>query len=227
MSRSEWEQGTFRIPANQWVKVKSALRLAYNRGIDGDFVLAEQVIAKVKADYKGRRNVNWRAVFTQEIDAEDPRSHGGGGFKPKHRFAVLSTTVIIAKVCSALVDGRGKLQSLKKKDFPRATNKTMEFPADCGTILLRDKERTVSWDVPEGNWACDRARSSYMAREFFRLLYGMFWTRGTGGFIVGNDENNREHAPAEVGAGGNLLKAPYYGPVGKKEAESRGQRRPR
>lgn len=224
MSRSEWEQGTFRLPANQWVKIKSALRLAYNQGLEADLALAEQVLAKVKADYKGRRNVNWRAALTQEIDAEDPRSHGGGAFRPKYRFAVLSPMAIIAKACAALVDGHGKLRSLKKKDFPPATSKTMLFDADVGTIGLHDQGRTVAWDVPEGNWACDRARDSHMGRTLFRFLDGTVWTRGTGGFIVGNDEGNRANSPAEVGEGGNLLKRPCYGPIGKREAESRGQR---
>ena len=228
MSRSEWERGTFRIPSSQWVRIKNALRLAYNQGLQADFALAEQVIAKVKADNKGRRNVDWRAVFTQEVDAEDPRSHGGGGgFKPKHRFAVLSSTAIIAKVCSALVEGRGKLRSLKKKDFPRATNKTREFDADAGTIFLHDQDRTVLWDVPEGNYACERARSSHVARTLFRRLDGIAWSRGTGGYIVGNDESNRANSPAEVGEGGNLLKMPYHGPIGRNEAESRGRRRSR
>lgn len=223
MSRSEWEQGTFRIPANQWVKIKSALRFAYNQGLEADFVLAEQVLTKVKADYKGRRNVNWRSVLTQELDAEDPRSHGGGAFRPKYRFAVLSSTAIIAKACAALTAGRGKLRSLKKKDFPPATNKTMVFDADAGKISLNEQDRTVVWDVPEGNWACDRARESHMGRVLFRTLECLAWTRQSGGFIVGNDENHRMANPGEVGGGGHRFKLPFFGPIGKEQAKLRGQ----
>lgn len=225
MSHHEWEQGTFRIPASRWASLKGALRQAYNERLAADLTLAEQVLTKVKADHKGRRNVDWRAALTRELDQEDPRSSGGGAFHPKYRFAVLDSAAVIAKACAGLIEGRGKLRSLKKKDFPRATTKTITFNAGEGTISLRDHDRTVVWNVPEGNQACDCARSSHMARTLFRLLDGMAWSRGTGGFIVGNDECNRNNSPAEVGAGGNLLRMPYYGPVGKKEAESRGRSR--
>ena len=227
VGRNEWEQGTFRIPANRWTSFKGALRLAYNEGLAADLVLAEQVLTKVKADHKRRRNVDWRAALTQEIDAQDPRSGGGGTFRPKYRFGVLGSAAVIAKACAGLVDGRGKLRSLKKKDFPRATNKTTTFDADTGTISLHDPDRTVVWNVPGGDYACERARSSHMARTLFRLLDGIAWSRGTGGYIVGDDGNNRANSPADVGEGVNLLKTPYYGPVGKREAESRGQRRSR
>ncbi len=227
MSRYEWEHGTFRIPANRWASLKGALRQAYNDGLAADLVLAEQVLTKVKADHKRRRNVDWCAALTQEIDAQDPRSGGGGTFRPKYRFGVLDSAAVIAKACAGLVEGRGKLRSLKKKDFPRATNKTITFDGDGWRISLHDQNRSVVWNVPENNHACDYARSSHMARTLFRLLDGMAWSRGTGGYIVGNDEYNRENSPAEVGGGGNLLKMPYYGPVGKKEAQSRGQRRSR
>ena len=223
MSRYEWEQGTFRIPASRWASFKGSLRQAYNEELAADLVLAEQVLTKVKADYKGRRKVDWRAALTREIDHEDPHS-GGGGFRPKYRFGVLSSMAIITKACAGLGEPGGRLRALKKKDFPRATNKTMAFDAGEGTISLHDKDRTVVWNVPENNHACDYARSSPMARALFRLLDGIAWSRGTGGYIVGNDEYNRENSPAEVGGGGNLLKRPCYGPIGKREAESRGQR---
>jgi len=224
VSRYEWEQGTFRIPANRWASLKGALRQAYNDALAADLVLAEQALTKVKADHKGRRKVDWRAALTRELDQEDPRSSGGGAYRPKYRFAVLDSAAVIAKTCAGLIEGGGKLRSLKKKDFPRATNKTTTFDGDGWRISIHDQNRSVVWNVPENNHACDYARSSHMARAFFRLLEGMAWSRGTGGYIVGNDEYNRENSPAEVGGGGNLLKMPCYGPLGKKEAEARRQR---
>ncbi|EQD35342.1 hypothetical protein B2A_12427, partial [mine drainage metagenome] len=159
-------------------------------------MLAEQVLTKVKADHKGRRNVDWRTALTQEIDAEDPRAGGGGAFRPKYCLGVLSSTAIIAKACAGLTEPHGRLRSLKRKDFPRATNKTREFDADIGTISLHDQDRTVVWGVPEGNYACERAHSSHMARTLFRFFDHIAWSRGTGGYIVGNDAYSRENSLA-------------------------------
>ena len=105
VGRNEWEQGTFRIPANRWTSFKGALRLAYNEGLAADLVLAEQVLTKVKADHKRRRNVDWRAALTQEIDAQDPRSGGGGTFRPKYRFGVLARRQLSPKRARGLSMG--------------------------------------------------------------------------------------------------------------------------
>ena len=51
---------------------------------------------------------------------------------------------------------------------------------------------TVAWDVPGGNRAVRRARSSPLGKMFFEFLEEVEWTNDTGGIIIGNDECNED-----------------------------------
>lgn len=99
--------------------------------------------------------------------------------------------------------------------FGKITGAT--FTIQCGEPSIHFDKRKVTWTVPENNHACDRGREHPMAREFFRLLGTVTWTRGTGGDIVGNNEYARDSR--EEGGGGNYLVS-SYGPE-RKSARSR------
>ena len=229
MSKHEWERGEIVIPKNQWAKFKKALRDAYNNGVKHDLEQAAKAIAEVKKANKGKRNVNWEEALECELNrAKQPpvsswHIQEGADVYPLKiledchiaHHAVCWKTVVAKDGTKRI---QSKLVALKKKDFPLATGNTMTFDMPYAEISLDDRNHAVIWNVPEGNYACERAGEAYLAQVFFKLLESISWSRNSGGYISGNDEFNRESR--EAGDGANLLKQ-TFGPLGKREAEFR------
>jgi hypothetical protein len=217
MSCYEWERGSIQIPSAAWAKFKADLRAAYNKQAERDFALVEKLHATVKDLIKGKRGVNIAQVLSTEAHAMI-ESRGYGYYatsQEKYAFKLFDTEDILRKL---FVDG--KLYAPKKKDFPLANGKTVSFGADYeGRISLRDTDRTVHWDVSENNHAVDRARESYMGSQFFTLLGGIKWTRGSGGHIFGSNEYEDDAAREYAGGGGSHIKD-TFGPEGDRAYEA-------
>lgn len=226
MSRYEWERGSFVIPSTQWAAFKKSLRDAYNKALANDLTLLDKALAKVKAEYKGKRNVDWHKAVQDELNAYEKVGYGMfGGTRYRYDFQLFDhyDAADNLLVRQEVETTKGKvvkyvLRSVKKKDFPDANGKTMSFDADDGSIHLNDKTRTVEWAVSENNHACDRARESLMGRTLFALLAKVQWGRNSGGHVIGNDEYNEDSAREYAGGGGSYIKE-TFGPLGEQEYE--------
>ena len=221
MSRYDWERGTIKLPTAVWPTFKKALRTAYNGALAHDFALVLKAFERVKADNKGKRGVDWVKALTAELEATEKGYSYLYGNVTRNRYdlQVLTTWQVAQKLQQKdETTGKVRLVSPQKKMFPEANSKTMSFSLeDEATITLDDKTRSVRWNVSENNRACERAREHHMAVVLFKMLGGVQWTRGSGGAIVGNDENNRDNRD-DAGGGANYLKD-RFGPLGDDEYE--------
>lgn len=238
MSCYEWEEGQWKFPCAEYSKFKRTLREAYNRMQDRKLTVALDVYAKLLLAGKGKRNFDFKAalddmrynmrqsvysnseaeqygrcidnsMFTDRVPmtAEDCKQRGiplgPNGEAHPNSFKYVS---------------RKKPRKPRKNDFPHATNKTGRFNGGEFDISFNDKTRQVIWSVDENNHSCDRAHEHPLAKEFFKALNGVNWTRGTGGSIVGNDEYNRDSR--DSGGGGNFNKGTWGPKEQKRERES-------
>jgi len=210
MSNYTWENGTIIIPTVAWAKFKKAFRDAFNQGRTKDFLLAGCLVENTKAANKGKRGVNWSAALGSEANQYDASFDRFGSRRLRYPFATLGTW----ELSRILVSKEGSLLQPKKKDFGVATNKTLRFQADEGSVVFDEQAHAVTWGVSENNHACETARDTFVGKTLFSLLAGVKWTRGSGGVIVGNDEYNQDDR--HEGGGGNYATA-RFGPLGHRD----------
>lgn len=191
MSRYEWEHGVIKIPAKEWSSFRKSLIRAWNE--DQEKVYKRALVAwdKVSQEIKGKRGENRVRALNAALD----------------RYCDVETWSLIS---SYQQDSTGRYmrkvhKPKKPKAFPLTKDAVLNMPD--ATIVLKNETKTVEWDVPENNHACDSARMHPIATVLFRLLSQMTWTRGSGGQIVGNDEYNRDSY--EGGGGANYVKKEY------------------
>jgi hypothetical protein len=85
-------------------------------------------------------------------------------------------------------------------DYP--TEDTNAFDVGRAQIVFDPALVGVRWSVPAGREAAELAHRHSIARTLFEALRQVQWTAGTGGWIEGNDDANRDY-----GAGGVLRPA--------------------
>lgn len=204
MSRYDWEAGTIKIPAAEWVGFKKALRNAWAEEQERRLKLAEKLYEELVAAGKGRRNFNYVGALNGLLD--QPRYREVDELGTSFEYALF-------KDVKTEPGKHPKPRKPKKADFPLPNSKTLSFSAGYdGHISLIEETRSVRWAVSENNRAVEDARDSVMGRKLFALLARMTWVRGSGGSLVGNDEYNRESR--DYGGGSNYVTA-CYGPLGK------------
>ena len=209
MSKYEWERGTITLPSNQWAAVRKGLLSKWNAKQDEIFADAKRAYAAVKAAAKGKRGKGRQTAMTDALNR-----HCGGrktegvywGFDgvDYERHDALSRLVFKRDGWNAPV----ALQTPKRKDLDtKPVSKDADICCGEASVHFRNKGRTVTWDVPENNRACESAREHWFAGALFAALNKVTWTRGSGGTIVGNDEYNRDCD--YDGGGGNYTVATY------------------
>lgn len=190
MSKYEWERGTIKIPAKEYSKLRKAVITKHNEFQDKQLLIALRNHAKILDAKKGKRGFDARKFACDQLCVDNGVLRLL--FKYDHEAR------------------KYKLRKPKKKDLDKKPI-TQSCTLDIGeaSITFNNKSRTVTWDVPENNHACERAREEPLAKFFFNQLDRITWTRGSGGTIVGNDEYNRD-ADYE-GGGGNYVTSEYPG----------------
>lgn len=213
MSCYEWEHGEIVIPKTQWPAFKKALRQACRNAIEEDILLAQKAIDAVRLANKGKRDVDWRSLLDNELRSERP---GDRYSTRQYPLKIIDAWDIIHQMVRVEMTEAGSARNVLrtrvlKKDFPRITSKTDWIGSDGANVALKDNTRTVVWTVSENNHACERARASFLGVTLFRLLDRIKWGRGSGGYIVGNNEYHRDNN--DLGGGANVLKD-AFGPLG-------------
>lgn len=221
MSHNDWERGSYKLSTAEFSKFRNALVTAYNKALEQDYKLALKMHAAVKAAAKGKRGVRYLDLVQQELSRQ---SRGTWSSTAAYEFQIMDEYAIRRSLLGDL-DGENKLLLPKKANFQKATVglKCLGFPLNHpglyveGHLSLDPKTRQVFWSVSENNHAVDRARESFVGHFLFSYLAKVVWTRGTGGFLSGNDEYNEDDR--EAGGAANYLKS-CYGPIGEQEREA-------
>jgi hypothetical protein len=200
MSTYEWESGTIKIPAKEWSKFRTAIIKASNELQTRGFELAKALYPKIK---KAKPKNNWESPMESVFEAERISNED-------ERYDVVYSLL-------NTYDQEQRKHVLRR---PMKSNLNLLPTSKSGSvrcgeacISLDNDSKSVTWDVPENNHACDSARSHSLAKEMFRLLERITWTRGSGGTIIGNDEYNRESDCA--GGGGNYVKETFSAAASK------------
>lgn len=209
MSCYEWESGTIKIPSKDWAKFRTTLIKAWNERELSKLERAKSAHARLKAVIKGKRGEPRRKALAEAADRIFQGTEDG------------------YEIQRLVMEGYGKTLKLKgslpkKKDLKLLpTSKDASFHFSDATIVLRNKERTVTWDVGENNHAREHSRAHPMGQKLFSLLNRIKWTRGTGGKIVGNDEYTQDAGRGYEGGGGNYVTAEFSMEAQKRDAAAR------
>lgn len=217
MSRYEWERGEFVLPSAEWAGFKAAIRDAVNRSNAAKYELAAKLHPLVAAEIKGKRKPELLTIANTVLDKLVPEGrYSPVALSPGERYEIVQALVERKYDTQTRVSST-KLKKPQKKDFPQHGNTATKLETiDC-SVTFDNSARKALWNVPESNHACDHARESVLGKAFFAALKKVKWTRGTGGDILGNDENNRDSGRGYEGGGGSYSKD-RFGPDMPKEA---------
>ena len=215
MSTYEWEAGTLTIPAAQWASFRKGLLTEWNDHQDHVLGSAKTAHKAAVAAGKGKRGKSRTTAMkaavaktcggrTNDWGEFDSRTSGGHDSYDSNRD-------MFETVSGLLWKGWGKdakFQSPQKKDLPFvAISKDATLDLGEASVTFRNAGRTMTWDVPENNHACDAAKAHWFAKKLWAAVNRITWTRGTGGEIRGNNEYNEED---EYGhRGGSYVVATY------------------
>ena len=236
VSKNESEHGTIKLPAGAMKGVRAAVIEAANEEKLRLIAKANEVLPKLLAATKGKRDVRWESEVEKIIFGDfkaDPQGYYRRSDDADYSaHDILRVLMPVKRVplptTEPLWMGKGHLDIKPKK--PRAPKKG-EIKAlllgkkvdhvsfDGATISFGKDGRHVEWDVNENNHAVETAHDHPVGKAFFRALGKITWTRGSGGTICGNDEYNRDGEGE--GAGGNYVTAEYGPAAQKRERASR------
>jgi len=199
MSCYNWERGTVIIPTKEWAKFRTTLIKAWNDREEQRLEKAKKLHGQITLKLKGKRGSKRQEALRE--------------FHDQYLNYHASDFATIEMVVDCKWEGGKRSYELKglpkKKDAKiLPTSKDADIYLEDASIHLRNKTRTVAWDVGENNRAVERAHEHPIAKKLFTLLSQITWTRGTGGKIVGNDEYNRESD--YDGGGSNYVTKDYH-----------------
>lgn len=196
MSCYEWESGTLALPAAEVPKMRAALNAAHSAQVARVKGLLDRLwpeLKKLPADKRRRVNM----------------------YDPKFRQLASTADVETMSDLGSLLyasDGRKPTAAHWRKALGHpVTNRTSTWR--CGEASIELEGRHLAWDVPDNNHAVDHARASWLGQALFAQLAHINWTRGSGGYFVGNNEYNQD--TSAPGGGGNYL-TDTFGPAGDK-----------
>ena len=199
MSCYEWEQGSIKIPAKEYGRIKKEMIAAIQKYSEDNYNNAIKLYDIMIAAAKGKRGVDWVLLYQKNkcVKNDNPWNfHDPIDLDPEFKFPYRYGTE------------NKRPPKPKKKDYKiKIDRKRIDLQFGDANILFLDKGHIVDWHVSENNHAADTAREHFFAKVLFTLLDAITWTKGSGGTIVGNNEYNRESEG--VGGGGNFLVREY------------------
>lgn len=195
MSCYEWEYGALVLPTAEVPKMRAALNAAHVAQMGRVRALLDRLwpeLKKLPADKRYKHLDSWN--FRSTLSAVD------------------DTTWWDLHSLFRASDGRKPTAEHWKKALGApVTNRMSSWLCGEATVTLRG--RNLTWDVPDNNHAVDTAHQEWLGTALFDQLDRVQWTRGSGGYFVGNNENNADDC--SPGGGGNYL-TDTFGPAGDK-----------
>lgn len=199
MSCYEWERGTIALPAAEVTKMRTVLNAAHREQMSRVTTLLNQVwpeAKKLPADQRQRKVSSWH-------------------FPNAHDLADYETWGDLESLFYASKGRKPTAEHWKSSLAAPSTNRTREWR--CGEATVSLEGRNLTWNVPDNNHAVEHAHETWLGKALFAQLAKVKWTRGSGGYFVGNNEYNQDDSAP--GGGGNYI-SESFGPAGEK-AQSR------
>jgi hypothetical protein len=208
LSNYEWERGEFTLPAAEFAHVRQAVQAA-----DADH--KKRVFAKTQGfweDLSRKEKTGGKAYLAAvaRLAEEHPASPRGFFSLSERELGEERQDQAAREAAIDMLHAKGygaRPSRVLQAEMGFPVNRTTTFHTAHCSVKFDAANRTVTWDVPENNHACEHARSSHLAAAFFGAIGKVPWTHGTGGVITGNDEYNRGSRAADGGA--NYVKAAY------------------
>jgi hypothetical protein len=210
MSCNEWERGELTLPAAEFARVRQAVQAADDGHKKRVFAKTQKFWEDLTRKEKADSEAYLAAVARLAQERND-------SVRPRGLFSLSVRQIREQQQDQAARETAIDLLYLKghgarparvlqaEMHFP--TNRTTTFRTPDCSVSFDAATRMATWDVPEGNHACERACGSHLAEAFFGAIEMVRWTHGTGGVITGNDEYARDSR--EAGGGANYVKAAY------------------
>ena len=209
MSHYGWERGTIKLPSAEFSRLRqelAAIDLSEKKRLfDASQDFWKSLTAKQRID----SNAHEQAWFAYD-KAHTTRRYRGGMWGGTEEVSSLPSDLADLILHNAR---RGKPARILKEQIEFPTNRTTQFRVGLEAVITFDKSTSsVEWGVSENNHAVQEAHDHYLGRKLFELLKTVKWTRGTGGYLYGNDEYSRDE---DNGAGaGAHYETSAFGPLG-------------
>jgi hypothetical protein len=200
MAWSEWEDGSVKLPRAAYTHVRHEV---------------------IRADQTHKDNVlSMARDFWQILDDLETTDRSAYFRAQRDYFRIKGTEPGILR---EVLDESFERTSLWGQEIPRCllradmdypTERTTAFKAGRARIAFDPAHLSILWNVPAGYEAAELAHRHPTAQALFTALRDVRWTPGTGGWIQGNDDTNRDYAD------GGALRPAYtpiaWGPLGAK-----------
>lgn len=231
MTHNGWENAEITVPTAAMAGLHKNLRDWINTHHDA---VRAMTVTLHKEIGQGTRSVKLyeerlQAAQRKHWNRIEENERRGWGYRTPSASAVAKTlaTAVALEILEDMVHraGRDASKTIHQPTVaeiahlaPKVNNRTATFKVtdteghEAATIDFRSN--VVTWDVPEGNHAVERAHAAPLALAFFAALDKINWTRNSGGFGTGNDEYNEDDRSA--GGGANYVTF-AYGPKGEAE----------
>jgi len=210
MSCNDWERGEIVIPSAEWAAFKARIRDDLNKASERQLELATKLHAHLNSPAVKDRKLKGYDLYLEAERFVQKASERPSSFSPA-RYSREDADLALRAVVERTYGPKTvtvKVKAPRKNAFPKYGNTAVTFQGDEHVLHLDNETRTAKWGVHENNHACERARESAIGMAFFGSLGKIKnWTRGSGGTIVGNDENNRDSR--YEGGGANYVKDSY------------------
>jgi hypothetical protein len=200
MSLSDWENGEFTIPQDDWISISNKIRNEMNELHARQFELAKLLYERLVTLAKIDNDMDINDTAFDEIEKlrlpENPWA-----VKPNKNLSEQDEATVVwslSKYC--LQSNRTILVRPTQKLFPRLGANVNEFSNVYCSLSLDNNERKIYWSVPKSKNACKDARNTALGNILFKSLDEVKWTSGFGGRIWGSDEY-RDDANHEDGFG--------------------------
>lgn len=188
MAWVEWEDGTVQLPVAEYARVRQEVMRA-------DQTHKDKVLS-IASDF-------WRSL--DDIETTDRSAY----FSAQRDFFRIHATE--SGIAQEVLDdsfertslwGQERPRGLIRADIDYPTKDANAFNLGRVQIVFDPALLSVRWSVPAGREAAELAHRHSTARALFTALSHVLWTAGTGGWVEGNDDTNRDY-----GAGGVLRPA--------------------
>jgi len=194
---------SIKLPTREFASFRRGMVQFYNERQTRLYAKAKSLYGQLKVASKSKRNFDYGEAFRKLAQASSYGVFGYGISTTIDGYEEIMDAVLpFEQRKDGVMTSRRKPKAPKKKDFALLKQSTPIIRMPEASIGFA-KKPYVTWAVSENNHAVERAHEHKVAHEFFKRLSAVKWVRGTGGEIIGNDENNRDSDYA--GGGGNYV----------------------
>ena len=217
MSRYEWERGEIKLPSAEFARVRQTIADVDMKHKQKLFDLSQEFWKGLTAKEKADPASYAQAYVTFSKKHSHVRRNGWVGSGCNETISDLpdglDEAVRFRRYNYKAKKAITRPKRVLKEDIDFPTNRSVSFgtAGDDGALTFDKKTNVVHWGVSENNHAVDAAHDSDMGKAFFAVLKTVKWTRGTGGYIRGNNEYHSD--PDNNGDGAHYI-SDGFGPVG-------------